>query len=135
MTKAADPMSLLQLKQQIPTLADEARRQQTRFLILSLPAGQVVSPSGWQSVLDKHPGMAGVSFDLDGPERRLAEMARKRGFKLAQPYTDYRQASHDPALFFGNVGHFTPAGHEVMTRYLRGYLARHFSEFEPLANP
>src|SRR5207253_1909609 len=99
-------------EQVLVEFAAEARRQQIQLLILSVPAGQVVSPAGWQATLDKHPGMAGVAFNLDAAELRLSEMAKRHNLPLIQPYQTYRQARQDPPLYFGSNGHFTSAGHE-----------------------
>lgn len=123
------------LEQVLVEFAAEARRQQTKLLVVSVPAGQVVSPAGWQWVLDTNPGMAGASFDLDGPERRLAEIARRHDLPLVQPYQAYRQAGQDPPLFIGHIGHFTPAGHELMTRQLAEYLTRNGLVPPPAAGP
>jgi hypothetical protein len=101
--------------------AAEARGQHVRPLVVNVPAGQVVSPAAWQAVKDRTPGLAGGNFDLDGPERRLAELTHKHNLPLVQPTEAFRQSGRD-SLFFGDVGHFTPAGHEVMARVLADYL-------------
>lgn len=94
----------------------EAMRHQIQPIVLSVPAGQVTSPVGWQSIIDKNPGMAEVAFGLDAPEERLRELAKRHSLPLIQPYLEYRKSPQDPALFFGHNGHFTHAGHDLMNR-------------------
>ena len=102
---------------------EEARRQGARFALLSVPASQVVSARAWQQLVELHPAMADVEWDVEGPERRLRELARAHGIPLIQPYRRFQEAAKDTALFFGPVGHMTPSGHHLMASVLEDFVS------------
>jgi hypothetical protein len=105
--------------------ADEAHRQEAQLVLLSVPAGQIVNPLAWQDSLSAHPQMSSATWDLDQPERRLADFAERYHLPLIRPTEQFRRAGSDPPLFFGHRGHLTPAGHEIMTQAVAAYLTEH----------
>lgn len=105
--------------------AEEARQQQTDLVILSVPAAQVINHNAWQSILNTFLGMRSVEWDLEGPERRLRTFASEHGLLLLQPYKAYQGASQGSPLFFGNVGHMTPRGHQLMANIMEDSLYKH----------
>lgn len=106
------------LERVILEFASEAKSQGSQLVILNMPAGQVVNDAAWRDVLEKHPAMAQAKWDLQQPRRRLTEFAHQHGVPLIDPFEEFRRAESSPPLFFGSVGHLTPAGHALMVRCL-----------------
>jgi lysophospholipase L1-like esterase len=96
----------------------ECRRQGLPLLLLSVPAPQVAADGAWQRIVAGIPAMSHIEWDLEGPERRLATFANAHGIQLVQPYKVFQSQNDLPPLFFGNVGHLTARGHEVMAEAL-----------------
>jgi hypothetical protein len=113
------------VEQAIVEFAAEARRLNAEFVLLSLPAGQIVSPASWEAVLAQRPAMAAQrsSLDLGAPEARLQAFAKAQGIRFFSGTTAFRQAAPEPPLFFGNVGHLTARGHQLMAQLLEQFLA------------
>jgi len=107
--------------------AAEAGRQQARFAIISLPAGQVVQSHAWATLVRTYPAMGQGEWDLEGPNRRLEAFALERGYPLLRTQAAFREAasSSGPPLFFGDIGHLTPRGHEVMADLLERFVRDH----------
>jgi hypothetical protein len=103
-------------------LAAEARQQHTQFVILSVPAAQVVNGEAWQNMLHMFPAMAKVDWNLTGPEQRLRDFTREHHMLLVQPYKAFEAQMQGAPFFFGNVGHLTPQGHQLMATLLRDFL-------------
>jgi len=112
------------LERVLMEFAAEAQRQETRLVVLSVPAGHVINPRAWQNTLDTHPAMLDKDWDLEGPDRRLKAFAQEHGLLLLQPGEVFRQAGHEPPLFFGDLGHMTARGHQLMAETLEGFLQR-----------
>lgn len=103
--------------------AAEARRLSSRFVILSIPAPRLVNSELWRNTIAKFPAMASTKWDVEGPERRLRAFAYEHDILLLQPYEIYQQAIKRP-LFWGDIGHFSPAGHQLMAEVLYDFLNR-----------
>jgi hypothetical protein len=43
---------------------------------------------------------------------------------LVQPYKAFEAQAQGSPFFFGNVGHMTPQGHQLMATLLRDFLVR-----------
>ncbi|HXX74390.1 MAG TPA: hypothetical protein VEI50_04625 [Nitrospiraceae bacterium] len=102
--------------------AEEAKRQQTQFVLLSVPSPYVVNGGAWQSVIATYPSMMGADWDPEGPENRLRVFTREQHIPLIQPYKEFQEASKGPPIFWNNVGHFTPYGHQLMAKVLHDVL-------------
>ncbi len=102
-------------------LARDVRTRGGEFLLLSVPAAQVVSPRSWRNVVAQHPAMREMRWDLEGPEERLARFAANHELPLVQPYRSWARLMReapDPPFYFGDVGHLTPRGHRQMASTL-----------------
>jgi hypothetical protein len=104
--------------------AAEAHRQQVKLVLLSVPAAQVVNRAAWQNILNQTPDMTRVEWDLEGPERRLQNFTASHNIPLLQPYRAYQQATKSSPLFFGDVGHMTSHGHQLMAQLLEDFMRR-----------
>ena len=102
--------------------AAEARRQQVPIVLLSVPAPQVVTKNAWRDIVASFPAMNSLMWDLDGPELRFSAFAQEHGLVLIQPYKRYKERGNNPPLFFGNLGHMTADGHQLMAQALEDVL-------------
>lgn len=97
---------------------DEAEAAGARFVLVNVPAPWEVDPPFWEmmrSVFD----LPADGWDLDRPNRRLAEIAARRNLA----YLDLRpvlQAAlpEQPRLYYQIDGHWTSAGHDFAARAL-----------------
>jgi lysophospholipase L1-like esterase len=65
--------------------------------------------------------MTKTEWDRERPQQRLRELCAKHAIPHLDPSPLFRR-SRDAALFFGDIGHFTPRGHELMARSISGFL-------------
>jgi hypothetical protein len=100
----------------------ETTTKQIPFIVLIVPAGQVVDSTAWENVLKTHPAMQEKTWDREGPGNRLLSLARKHDVLVCQPVETFRKALGQEPLFFGNVGHMTPKGHDVMASALERFV-------------
>jgi len=108
----------------LATFAADVGSIGARFAVISVPAGQVVDEKAWNRVLVEYPQMQDQTWQLLAPEMRLAAIAAREGVPLIQPLDEFRKNIDGPPMFFGNVGHLTVKGHEVMAKVLEEYLIR-----------
>ncbi len=100
----------------------EATDRNIPVVALSIPPAQVVDAERWKTILERHPSMKepDYSWDLEGPERRLAALAGRLGISFCSPLAPLRtalDASRD-SLYFGGLGHLTPRGHGTLAEAL-----------------
>jgi hypothetical protein len=104
--------------------ASDVRSDGARFVVLSMPAGQVVNSSAWARVLEQFPAMKERAWKLEEPEARLQRIAQSLQVEELRPLETFKAAPDKDSLFFGGVGHLTPRGHQVLTDYLEEALLR-----------
>jgi lysophospholipase L1-like esterase len=104
-------------------LSDTVRRDGKTFAVLSVPAGQVVRPEVWQQLVNSYPAMASRKWDVLSAEKRLRLLTERQQIPLIAPLDAFVQAASTDPLFFQQVGHLTPRGHEVMAAALDAALA------------
>ena len=98
----------------VARFADTVKRDGSTFALISVPAGQVVHPQVWQQLMKEYPAMSSRAWDLRLPEMDLRRFAENHHIPLIAPLDDFvRAASTDP-LFFQQIGHLTPRGHDLM---------------------
>lgn len=102
--------------------AKGASDHQCGFGVVSVPAGQVVNPTAWERILESHPAMSEIKWDLEGPERRLRAFADEHGILLLQSSGLYERAPEGSQLFFGDVGHFTRHGHQLIAQVIEEFM-------------
>jgi hypothetical protein len=102
----------------------ETAHQGAQLIILSVPAPWVASSQAWNTILASNPAMKEKTWDLLGPEERLANFAKKHELRLLAPYCAFGEAWSTEPLYWGNLGHMTPRGHKVMARVLEEYLLK-----------
>lgn len=114
----------------ITEFSAEADRLNAKFVVLSVPVSFVVKQDIWAGLLRSNPAMQTVTWDLEGPDRRLQAITEAHGIPLLTAYPFFRKVNSTEPLFYGDIGHFTPRGHEVMASFLREY----FLNGEPSKN-
>jgi len=100
-----------------------AEEHGVEFVVLSMPAPQVVDRHRWEALVESFPAMRRVQWDLDGPERRLSEFASENGIRLIQTSDHFKDALDGPPLFFDGLGHMTARGHQIMATLLSQFLS------------
>jgi hypothetical protein len=113
----------------VEQFAESVRGAGARYAMVAVPAGQIVNDEAWQELQSRFPAMAAREWSRSEPEMRLREIAGRRGVELVSPFDAFAAHPERTSLFFGQVGHFTPRGHQVMAAALdaalqeRGLLA------------
>lgn len=98
----------------VSQFAREVRAEGAKYVILSATAGQIVNESAWTGLLDAYPAMRQRRWQLLAPDGRLRELAAKEGLDLITSFEAFRRSAGQGSMFFGQVGHLTPHGHEIM---------------------
>jgi hypothetical protein len=110
------------MEQALLDLAAETESHGAKLLIVSVPCSQVADPNAWHAVLERRPAMREKTWDLEGPERRLAAFADQHHMLLCRPLAAFQEQVKEAPLFIGNVGHFNARGHAVMAASLAEFL-------------
>jgi hypothetical protein len=110
------------VEQLLLLFAGTAKSVKKPFVVLSIPAGQVVNEEAWRNILRHHPLMKHEAWDLDGPDRRLRAFAERHDMLLLQPYPVFRSEPRFNTLHFGDVGHLTVHGHRLIAETIEGFL-------------
>lgn len=106
----------------LAAVRDETKRQGVPLLIVSAPTKWEVYNEDWTSLLQQNK-LPADDWDLDGPNRRLHEIAQRQGV----PFLDLRPAlqkaaTDHPRLYFRQDVHWTPEGHRVVGDAISEYL-------------
>jgi len=110
----------------LDAFARDVRAAGIPFVLLSVPAGQVVNDAAWAQVLAANPPMQGLKWSLNGPEQRLESLATERNVPFIQASPAFRlQSGKGEPLFFNGIGHMTPFGHTTMAKALEDFLTTH----------
>ena len=119
-------------------MRDECTRMHTPFAIVTLTAGNQVTPvpEEKEEVLRR----LGVS-DLYYPERRLSELGRREGvpvLNLAPPMAKQAEEQH---IYFHSeggqlgIGHWSEAGHAAAGELIASWLARRLADSSLVPTP
>lgn len=103
-------------------LRDAVAADHARLMIMVVTAREQIYPADWQRVLDAYPAMAGVQWDLDGPERHVLEWCRAHDVPCIQLSGAFRDAADGIRLHYQYDGHWTPAGHGLAARTVAAFL-------------
>jgi lysophospholipase L1-like esterase len=107
----------------ITRFAATVRQDGATFALVSVPAGQVVHPQVWRQLLQQHPAMSARQWDVLSAEKRLRLLAERHNIPLIAPLDVFIDNISTGPLFFKEIGHLTPRGHEVMADALDAALA------------
>jgi hypothetical protein len=109
----------------LDAFAADVQAAGSRFVLMSVPAGQVVNQDAWQRVMSENPAMQSRQWSLSGPEERFASLAASRQLPLIQPLAEFRRRADGDPLFFNGTGHMTPRGHQAAADVMAEYLMSH----------
>lgn len=93
-------------------LKKEVEADGGEFRVVVLPDQKQVEPAAWQHVLQSHPAMQAYDWDMDQPNRILADILNAQ----QTPYLDLLpvfRAWDGPTLFFPIDGHWNERGHRL----------------------
>ncbi len=97
---------------------DRAEAAGARFVLVNAPAPWEVDPQYWDW-LRGYFDLPSTGWDLDRPNRRLAEIAARRGITYLDLRPELRQALPEhPRLYYQYDGHWTSDGHDFAARSL-----------------
>lgn len=105
---------LAELKREVEVDGAELR-------VVVIPAQPQVEPAAWQHILQTYPAMQAHTWDLDQPNRMLADILRRQ----RTPYLDLLpifRAWDGPTLFFPIDGHWNERGHRLAGQALFDWL-------------
>ena len=94
--------------------SETVRRDGRSYAMVSLPAGQVVYPEVWQKLLSEYPAMASRTWDVLSAEKRMRQLADDHQITLISPHETFVRSSQGDPLFFQQIGHLTPRGHDLL---------------------
>jgi len=105
---------------------DRAEALGARYVIVSAstPHGILGAAAGRQALLSTYPAMASRDWDLDLPDRRVAEIARADGipFLALEPLLRSRQRETGQRLHWKYDGHWNEAGNDEAARAIAAFL-------------
>lgn len=101
----------------------EAEKQGVPLVVVSVPAAQVVRGESWRDILDTYPKMVGEKWRIREPEDRLRAIAERHELVFLRALESFERATGSEPLFFGDAGHMTSRGHEVMSETIAEFLA------------
>jgi uncharacterized protein (DUF2267 family) len=107
---------------------DAVSADHARFLVVALPAAEMVYDDVWDA-LWKRSGEDASVFDRDAPERRLRSMCEDAGVTIVSLSGAFRSAAAASAapkatdLFWQGIGHLNARGNEVAAEAIVAALA------------
>jgi hypothetical protein len=117
----------------IGAIAHQVAQVGSRLLLVTAPASYQVYPdeASWlrsQARKDRQTGSSEVDTALTAPNRRLAEIAERRGIAHLDLLPALRAAARSSPrdrLYFEHDAHWTAEGHRIAGRELAAFLAHH----------
>jgi hypothetical protein len=106
----------------------EVRQHGAKYIVLSVPAGQIVNPEAWSDLLRVYPAMKNEPWQLGVPEMRLAKITGQHSIPFMSVVDRFAAQPDRTQLFFGRAGHFTPRGHAVMADLLKERLLHELAQ-------
>ncbi|MGE3271795.1 MAG: SGNH/GDSL hydrolase family protein, partial [Chloroflexota bacterium] len=102
----------------IRAVRDQTEASGARFVLVNVPAPWEIDPPFWER-MRTYFGLPADGWDVDQPNRRLAEIVARQGFTYLDLRPDLRAAvaaGQRPGPYFQIDGHWTRAGHELAGR-------------------
>lgn len=111
-------------EQLLSAFHDQVRADGAKFVVMVVTAREQIYPADWQQVVQTYPAMQAITWDVNGPERRVLDWcARSQTQCVALSPAFVAARDQSPRLHFQFDGHWTAAGHalaaETMTTFLR----------------
>ena len=100
------------------------------FAVVMIPGAEQVHRDYYEAVAERA-GEAGVAFDQDFPERKVAELCREADIAFISPVSDYRaaaptglQSAEDEWLFQLGSGHTNAEGNLLTAKRVHAFLTQ-----------
>jgi hypothetical protein len=110
----------------IRRLATEVRAHDGRLAVVIIGAPEQIYPERWAATLQRYPQMTAQEYDLDFPNRRIAQILEEAKIPYLDLLPVFRakasQSSNAP-LHFRHDGHWTLAGHRLAAETLTPFVA------------
>lgn len=109
----------------IARLRDEVEQRESKLVVIIIGAPEQVSPEAWQQTIAANPAMQAFDWDLDAPNRRLAQFLAAENIPYLDLLPVFREAASQPdapPLHFRHDQHWTPAGHQLAAESIYGFL-------------
>jgi hypothetical protein len=109
----------------LAALKSDLEARGARLVLVAAPSDLQVRPDDWERLL-RSKRLQARDFDLEKPNRLLAEIAGKLGVPLVDLLPKFRRAEAESrsGLFFRQNRHWTPDGHAVAARVIHAELTR-----------
>jgi len=109
----------------IARLNDEVARRGSQLVVVIVGAPEQVYPEAWETTLAANPAMQNIHWDLDAPNRRLAEFLETQHIPYLDLLPIFRVAAaqpDSPQLPFRHDQHWTEAGHQLAAKAIFDFL-------------
>jgi hypothetical protein len=106
-------------------LNGEVSQRGSRLVVVIVGAPEQVYPEAWEATLAANPAMQNINWDLDAPNRRLAEFLEAQNIPYLDLLPIFRAAaaqSDAPQLHFRHDQHWTEAGHQLAAEAIHNVL-------------
>jgi len=111
---------------------DLAQEQDAQYLLVSAstPHGVMGPKKGLEFIQRSYPAMQQMSWDLDGPNRRLNEFCQSNGISFLSLEPIFRQhiAQTGERLHWRYNGHWNAAGNDLAVRHMAEFIRTHLDE-------
>jgi lysophospholipase L1-like esterase len=93
------------------------------FVVVFSPQFVHVREVHWQEYMDAIPAMKDLKWDIDKPDRLIAQILQAEQIPYIQtiPYFQFAAKQNDTPLYFPADGHLTAAGHELAAQLILDY--------------
>ena len=106
-------------------LNDEVAQRGSQLVVVIIGAPEQVYPEAWEATLAANPAMQNNNWDLDAPNRRLAEFLETQDIPYLDLLPIFRAAAaqpDSPQLHFRHDQHWTAAGHKLAAESIYKFL-------------
>ena len=110
----------------IRRLATEVRTRSGQLAVAIIGAPEQIYPERWAATLQRYPQMGDQEYDLDLPNRRIAQLLEEVEipyFDLLPTFRASMTQSDVAPLYFRHDGHWTSAGHRLAAQTLSPFVA------------
>ena len=93
-----------------------------RLMVMVVTAREQIYPGDWAEILHTYPAMQGVTWDLNGPERRVLAWCNRAGVPCIQLSPAFLARRDTERLHYIHDGHWTAAGHALAAQTVANFL-------------
>ena len=116
-------------EQLLTALRDAVTADGARLVVMVVTSREQIYPADWQQLQQQYPPMQRITWDLDGPERRVLGWCERSGVACVRLSPAFEAQRDGQRLHFLYDGHWTAAGHALAARTVDEFL--HEMEWPP----